>query len=209
MSTPQTPMIYLVRHGATEWALNGRHTGRTDIPLTEGGREQAELFIPVFTDVKFSLVLCSPRLRAQETAKLAGLFDQAEICEDLSEWDYGDYEGLTTDEIRKKVPGWTVFSQPCPNGETIEQVTTRAERVIDRCKDIKGNVALFAHGHILRVLVARWIEQSPVLGERMLLGTSTLSMLTVDRGIRVVQAWNGPLLTPATTKPWKQPQTMR
>lgn len=199
----QPPVIYLVRHGATEWALNGRHTGRTDIPLTDEGREQAELFIPVFTEVEFSLVLSSPRQRALETARLAGLEDRVEITEDLAEWDYGDYEGLTTPEIQAMVPGWTVFTHPCPNGETEAQVSARADRVIARCAAATGNVALFGHGHILRVLATRWVGVPIVNGQHFLLGTSTLSILADDRGIPAIRTWNGPLLTSACAVPWR------
>jgi broad specificity phosphatase PhoE len=198
----ESPMIYLIRHGATEWAGNGRHTSRTDIPLTEEGRAQAEMFIPVFTEVDFSLVLSSPRQRALETAKLAGVADKVQVCDDLQEWDYGDYEGLTTTEIRKTVPGWTVFTHPCPNGETIEQVSARADRVIERVAQTPGNVLLFAHGHILRVLAMRWAELPAQAGEHFLLGTSTLSILAYDRGIRAIRTWNGPLLTSACSVPW-------
>lgn len=195
-------MIYLIRHGATEWAMNGRHTGRSDIPLTEEGREAAKQFIPVFREVKFDVVLSSPMQRARDTCKLAGLGEQMQVDDDLLEWDYGDYEGITTPEIRKTVPGWTVFTHPCPNGETIGHISARAERVIERISPVKGNVVLFSHGHFLRVLACRWVREDAVFGQHLLLGTSTLSILAVDREIRVVRTWNGPLLTSACTTPW-------
>lgn len=200
-------MIYLVRHGATEWAKNGRHTGRSDIPLTEDGREQAEQFIPVFQEVEFAQVWTSPLQRAMETAKLAGLGERAEILEDLHEWDYGDYEGITTVEIQKTVPDWNVFTHGCPNGEKVEDVAVRARHVIERCQEVEGNVALFSHGHFLRVLGCCWAEIEPVYGRHLLLGTSTLSILATDRGTPVIRTWNGPLLTAACAYPWRHPHS--
>jgi len=195
-------MIYLVRHGATEWAMNGRHTGTSDIPLTEEGREQAETFIPVFSEVKFARVLSSPLQRARKTAELAGLGDRAELRHDLQEWDYGDYEGITTKEIQKTIPDWNVFTHGCPNGENVQQVAERANRVLEECRNIQGNVVLFSHGHFLRVLACCWAEIDPVNGRHLLLGTSTLSILTIDRGTPVIRTWNGPLLTAACAYPW-------
>lgn len=200
-------MIYLVRHGATEWALNGRHTGRSDIPLTEEGREQAEQFIPVFEEVSFARVLTSPLQRARDTAQLAGLGDRTELCDDLHEWDYGDYEGVTTREIHETVPEWNVFTHGCPDGEDVEQVAARAMRVLELCREVDGNVALFSHGHFLRVLACCWIEIDPVNGMHLLLGTSTLSILANDRGTPVLRTWNGPLLTAACAYPWKHPHS--
>ena len=197
--------IYLIRHGETEWAKNGRHTGRTDIPLTDLGREQAGFLLPIFDEVKFARILSSPLQRAMETAKLAGLEPQVEPDNDLVEWDYGDYEGITTAQIRERVPGWSVWTHPCPNGETIGQVSQRAERVVAKLQSIDGNVAIFSHGHFLRVLVSRWIGLSADHGSRFLLGTSTLSILGYENEVPVIKTWNGPLITAACAIPWKRP----
>jgi probable phosphoglycerate mutase len=197
--------IYLIRHGETEWAASGRHTGRTDIPLTQRGREQAVHLLPIFEDVSFEVILSSPLQRARQTAEIAGLVSRLEICDDLMEWDYGDYEGLTTQEIRLQVPGWTVWTHPCPNGESGEAISQRVDRVIERIAKASGNVALFAHGHFLRLLASRWIEQSYDFGRYLQLGTSTLSILGLDRGSRLIRTWNGPLLTAACAVPWRHP----
>lgn len=196
--------IYLIRHGETEWARDGRHTGRTDIPLTATGRQQAEFLRPIFQGVEFETILSSTLRRSLETAYLAGLKDRVEIYDDLREWDYGDYEGITTQQIREKVPNWTVWTHPCPNGETIEQVAARADRVLARCEQIKGNVALFSHGHFLRVLVSRWINLSPDNGRHFLLHTSTLSILAYEREVHAIRTWNGPLITAACAVPWSK-----
>ena len=196
--------IYLIRHGETEWARDGRHTGRTDIPLTETGRQQAEFLRPIFEGIEFENILSSPLRRAFETAYLADLKDRVESDDDLREWDYGDYEGITTKQIREKVPNWTVWTHPCPNGETIEQVAARADRVLARCEQIKGNVALFSHGHFLRVLVSRWINLSADNGRHFLLHTSTLSILAYEREVHAIKTWNGPLVTAACAVPWSK-----
>jgi len=196
--------IYLIRHGETEWARDGRHTGRTDIPLTETGRQQAEFLRPIFEGIEFETILSSPLRRAFETAYLAGLKDRVELDDDLREWDYGDYEGITTKQIREKVPDWTVWTHPCPNGETIEQVAVRADRVLAGCEQINGNVALFSHGHFLRVLVSRWINLSPDNGRHFLLHTSTLSILAYEREVHAIRIWNGPLITAACAVPWSE-----
>lgn len=197
--------IYLIRHGETEWAKSGKHTGRTDIPLTDAGREQAGFLLPIFDEVKFARILSSPLQRAMETAKLAGLGAQVETDNDLAEWAYGDYEGITTAQIRERVPGWSVWTHPCPNGETIGQVSQRAERVVAKLQSIDGNVAIFSHGHFLRVLVSRWIGLSADHGSRFLLGTSTLSILGYENEVPVIKTWNGPLITAACAIPWKRP----
>ncbi len=198
-------MVYLVRHGATEWAANGRHTGRSDIPLTPEGCEQAEQFIPIFQEVTFSAVYTSPLQRARETARLAGMGNRAEVWEDLHEWDYGDYEGITTVEIHRTIPDWNVFTHGCPGGEKAGDVATRAARVIERCRSIPGNVVLFSHGHFLRTLACGWVGLEPENGMHLLLGTSTLSILSADRGIPAIRTWNGPLLTAACARPWRHP----
>lgn len=197
--------IYLIRHGETEWAKSGQHTGRTDIPLTDAGREQAGFLLPIFDDVKFARILSSPLQRALETAKLAGLSSRVELEKDLLEWDYGDYEGLTTKQIRERAPGWSVWTHRCSNGETIEQISQRADRVVAMLRSIEGNVAIFSHGHFLRVLVCRWIGLSAEHGSRFLLGTSTLSILEHENELPVIKTWNGPLITAACAIPWKRP----
>jgi broad specificity phosphatase PhoE len=197
--------IYLIRHGETEWAKNGRHTGRTDIPLTDAGREQAGFLLPIFDDVKFDRILSSPLQRALETARLAGLGPSVEQDEGLLEWDYGDYEGLTTKQIREQVPDWSIWTHVCPNGETIDQISRRADRVVARLRLIAGNVAIFSHGHFLRILVSRWIGLSADHGSRFLLGTSTLSILGYENELPVIKTWNGPLITAACAIPWKRP----
>lgn len=182
--------VVLMRHGATEWSASGQHTGRTDIPLTEEGREAARALAPRVATWTFSLVLTSPLRRARETCDLVGLGAQAVVDDDLREWDYGDYEGKTTAEIRQSVPGWTIWTGPVPNGETPEQVAARADRVIARCDATEGDVALFAHGHILRVLTARWLSYPPTEGKRFALDTSTLSVLGYEHEDKVIRTWN-------------------
>jgi broad specificity phosphatase PhoE len=196
---------YLIRHGETEWAKNSRHTGRTDIPLTDAGREQAGFLLPIFDEVKFTRILSSPLKRALETANLAGLGSRVELDNELMEWAYGDYEGLTTKEIRDRVPDWSVWTHPCPNGETIEQISLRADRVVAMLRSTEGNVAIFSHGHFLRVLVTRWIGLPANHGGRFLLGTSTLSILGYENELPVIKTWNGPLITAACAIPWKRP----
>ena len=156
MSDPKK-QIWLLRHAATEWSKNGRHTGVTDLPLLPEGEDVARRLRPVVDAHHFDLVLCSPLQRARRTAELLGLGDAAVIDADLHEWNYGDYEGITTKVIRETVPGWTVWSHPCPNGETGAQVAARAQHVIDRALAATGDVALVAHGHYLRVLAATWL----------------------------------------------------
>lgn len=187
--------IYLVRHGETEWSLSGQHTGITDIPLTGNGRSVAKLFEPLAAKVSFTLVLTSPLERARTTCELAGLGKQAEIDHDLIEWNYGEYEGLTTKQIHAKSPEWMLFRDGCPGGESPEQVSTRVDRLIARVRAADGNVALFAHGHILRVLAARWIEFPVMAGCHFMLDTATLSVLSYYRGIPAVKRWNAPLLS--------------
>jgi broad specificity phosphatase PhoE len=203
MAEETEKQIYLIRHGETEWSQNGRHTGRTDIPLTETGRTQAAFLMPIFEDTTFTHIYSSHLQRSLETARLAGVGDKVEIWEDLREWDYGDYEGITTKQIREKVPGWTVWTHPCPNGETIEQISGRADRVVARLHEIKGPVALFSHGHFLRVLAARWLALDGSCGRFFLLGTSTLSIFGYERETPAIKTWNGPLITAACAVPWK------
>jgi probable phosphoglycerate mutase len=185
--------VYVIRHGETEWSLSGQHTGITDIPLTENGRNLAELLHPVLEKESFALVLTSPLQRAKETCRLSGLGDQAEVNSNLTEWNYGEYEGLTPAQIHQKTPGWLLFTDGAPGGETPEQVGERADHVIKKVKAVKGNVALFAHGHIFRVLVARWIDLPATAGRKFLLDTGTLNILSYYRGLPAVKTWNAPL----------------
>ena len=182
--------LYVVRHGATEWSEDGRHTGRTDLPLLDKGRAQAKDTAALLGGHRFALVLTSPLQRARETCAIAGLGDRAVITDDLREWDYGEYEGLTTTTIRATVPGWTIWTGPCPGGETLDQVAARADRVIARARDAGGDVALFAHGHILRVLTARWCQLDAVEGRRFPLETATLCVLGWEHGFPGVRLWN-------------------
>jgi probable phosphoglycerate mutase len=186
--------VFLIRHGETEWSLSGQHTGSTDIPLTDHGEAAARLLAPVLADRDFSLVLCSPLQRARRTCELAGLGGQASIDPDLAEWNYGNYEGLTPAAIREQHPGWLVFRDGCPAGESPAEVGERVDRVISRVRQHGGRVALFAHGHVFRVFVARWIELSPSHGAHFLLDTSTLTILSYYRGIPAVKCWNAPLV---------------
>jgi probable phosphoglycerate mutase len=181
--------VWLVRHGATEWSDSGRHTSTTDLPLLPSGEEAARAVAPRLHGHDFALVLTSPMVRARRTAELAG-YPAAEVDEDLREWDYGEYEGVTTDDIRESVPGWTVFSHPCPGGETAEQVGARLDRVVDRCRGVGGDVLLFGHGHALRVLAARWLEQPVAEGRFFVLGTATVSVLGHERESPAVLRWN-------------------
>ena len=188
-----TGEVFLIRHGETEWSLSGQHTGSTDIPLTDHGEAEARRLAPVLADQDFSLVLCSPLQRARRTCELAGLSEQASIDPDLAEWNYGSYEGLTSTAIRVLHPGWLVFRDGCPDGESPGQVGERVDRVIRRVRENGGRVALFAHGHVFRVFVARWIELSASQGAHFLLDTSTLTILSYYRGIPAVKCWNAPL----------------
>lgn len=190
--------VLLVRHGETEWSENGRHTGRTDIPLTPEGVAAAGRLRPLLTSIPFSLVLCSPLRRARQTCEAAGLSPGAELEPDLMEWDYGAYEGLTTGEIHAERPDWLVFRDGCPAGERPAQVAERADRLITRIRATQGPVALVAHGHFLRVLGARWIEQPPIAGARFLLDTANLSVLSHYRGVPAIGAWNLPHAAVAT-----------
>jgi probable phosphoglycerate mutase len=189
--------VFLIRHGETEWSLSGQHTGSTDIPLTDHGEAAARLLAPVLADRDFSLVLCSPLQRARRTCELAGLGGQASIDPDLAEWNYGSYEGLTPAAIREQHPGWLVFRDGCPAGESPAEVGERVDRVISRVRQNGGRVALFAHGHLFRVFVARWIELSPSHGAHFLLDTSTLTILSYYRGIPAVKCWNAPVIASA------------
>lgn len=184
------PEVVLVRHGETEWSRTGRHTGNSDIPLTDKGREQARLLGHMLGEWRFARVLTSPLQRASETSRLAGFGEVAEKCPDLREWDYGAYDGRTTADIRKEIAGWTVWSHPVPGGETADAVGRRADHVIDLLRKADGDVALFAHGHILRVLAARWCGLGAVHGRLFALDTTTLSVLGHERETPVIRLWN-------------------
>jgi probable phosphoglycerate mutase len=182
--------IVLVRHGETEWSRSGRHTSFTEVLLTERGREQARDLAARLADRDFAAVLTSPRERARETCGLAGLLERADLVDDLSEWDYGDYEGLTTDEIRREVPDWVIFSNGAPGGESPDAVTARADRVIGLVTTAPGPVAVFSHGHFLRMLGARWMGLDASGGALLGLDTATLSLLGHEREQRVLRVWN-------------------
>jgi broad specificity phosphatase PhoE len=182
--------VWLVRHAETEWSRSGRHTGHTDVPLLDEGRERAREIAPRLAAIDFALVLVSPLERARETARLAGLGDPCQVREDLLEWDYGDYEGVTTPEIREQRPDWYLWRDGVPNGETADEVAARCDRVIDEIVSVDGNVAIFAHGHILRALAARWVEEPVSFGGRLYLSTGSLSLLGFEREVRVLRLWN-------------------
>jgi broad specificity phosphatase PhoE len=195
VTTPPAEVV-LVRHGETEWTRSGQHTGRTDIPLTEEGLRQARLVGETLRERKFALVLTSPLRRAAETARLAGF--EAATRDDLREWDYGAYEGRKTIDIRKERPGWTLWRDGVPAGESADEVGRRADRVIAEARSVDGDVALFAHGHLLRVLAARWLGLAPEEGRLFALDAATVSILGYERETAVIRLWNSStaLLTP-------------
>jgi len=182
--------VVLVRHGETAWSLSKQHTGLTDIPLTDNGRAQARAVAPRLADRTFTRVLTSPLSRARETCELAGLGGRAEPRDELLEWDYGDYDGLTTAEIRETVPDWTLWRDGCPNGEQAEDVGARADRLIAELRCEPGDTAVFAHGHVLRVIAACWAQLGPQAGARLALSTATMSVLGWEREIPVIWLWN-------------------
>ncbi len=186
--------VLLVRHGETAWSLSGQHTGVTDIPLTENGCSAAKRLEPLLSGREFALVLSSPLERARKTCELAGLGDRMEVDPDLIEWNYGAFEGLTPDEIHRSAPDWMIFRDGCPGGENAAQVGARVDRVIRRVREAAGNVALFAHGHILRVFAARWIGLPPEGGCHFVLDTSTVSVLGTYRSVPAIRRWNAPIL---------------
>jgi probable phosphoglycerate mutase len=182
--------VWLVRHGETEWARLGRHTGRTDIPLTQRGRDQAVALGRRLAGHAFGLVLTSPLSRAAATADLAGFATVAQRDPDLREWDYGALEGRLTADIRIDLPDWTIWDGPWPDGETIDEVAARADRVVTRVRAAGGDVLVFAHGHLLRVLAARWLDLPPAAGGLFSLGTATVSVLGWEREAAVIETWN-------------------
>ena len=182
--------LWLIRHGETEWSLSGAHTSRTNIPLTERGKERAAKIRDYLAQRKFGLVLTSPLLRARETCRIAGYADVAQIEENLREWDYGIFEGRTTADIRKDQPDWSIWDSLVPEGEPVEHVAARAQKVIDRALQAGGDVALFAHAHILRILAATWLGLEPRGGRLFALGTGSVSTLGYERENQVISTWN-------------------
>jgi broad specificity phosphatase PhoE len=191
-----SPEIWLLRHGATAWARQGRHTGRTDLPLSPEGEEEALRLAPLLALQGFDAVLVSPLERARRTCALAGLGARAEVCDDLREWDYGAYEGITTAEIRRSVPDWTVWSHPCPGGESAADVQRRCERLITLVGSRLGQerrVALFAHGHLLRSLAGCWLGLGVAGGALLVFDTGCISVLGQERERRALLRWNAPV----------------
>jgi probable phosphoglycerate mutase len=186
------PDLWLARHGETDWSANGRHTGRTDVPLNARGLAAADALATALAGERFDLVLTSPLQRASDTCTRAGFGDQAVADPDLLEWDYGDYEGITTEEIRATRPGWTVFSGGCPGGETIDAVAARLDRAIARVRAQDGRAIVFGHGHALRILAARWVGLPPTDGALLTLDTATVSLLSWEREVAVIDRWNAP-----------------
>ena len=185
--------VFAIRHGETAWSLSGKHTGTTDIPLTDNGRRVAERLRPVLARNVSGRALCSPMQRARETCELAGFGQNMTVDPDLAEWNYGEYESKTPEEIHKARPGWLIFQDGCPGGETPEQVGARVDRVIARTRALGRDILLFAHGHVLRVLAARWIGLPAGGGQHFLLDTGTLCVLSYYGDVPAVRIWNGPL----------------
>jgi broad specificity phosphatase PhoE len=190
-----------VRHGETEWSRAGKHTGRTDIPLTERGREEAQALGVELREHRFALVLTSPLARASETCRLAGLGEAAAPRDELMEWDYGAYEGRTTIDIRRERPGWTLWRDGVPDGETAAQVGERVDRVIAELRAAAGDALVFAHGHVLRVLAARWLGLEPGAGRLFALDPATISVLAYERETPVIRMWNRSRGQPSSSRP--------
>ncbi len=183
--------LFLVRHGETEWSASGRHTGWTDIPLNENGIEQAERLGERLAGYTFAAVVASPLSRAFETCRIGGLAGAAVIDPDLREWNYGEFEGRTTDEIRAEIPDWTIWSARIAHGESVADVGRRTDRVLAKVLEVDGDVAVFGHGHALRILAARWLDLAPEAGALFELSTATISRLGWERERRVIELWNG------------------
>jgi broad specificity phosphatase PhoE len=182
--------IVAIRHGETDWSASGRHTSRTDLSLNDEGRERAGALEEVLRGRDFALVLCSPLRRARETCELAGYGDRAVLCEDLHEWDYGQYEGLTTAEISERNPHWNLWRDGCPDGEGPNDVAVRVDRVLERALATDAEVLVFSHGHTLRTMAARWIEMGFAAGARFALGAGAVGVLGYERRTRVLTRWN-------------------
>ncbi len=196
---PSPLRLYLIRHGETEWSLSGQHTGRTDLALTAHGDNQARALRPMLQAIPFDHVLSSPARRAQRTCALAGLDGPAEIEPDLAEWDYGDYEGRTSRDIRQDRPGWNVFRDGCPGGESVAAITLRADRLVTRAAALHGNVALFSSGQFGCSLAARWIGLPVLQAQHLMLGTASISVLTCNPHhpqLRVIALWNYASINP-------------
>jgi broad specificity phosphatase PhoE len=192
MANEILPLIYLARHGETAWSRNGRHTGRTDLPLTEQGERNAIRLRAGLAGLLFAKVLTSPLQRAKRTCELAGFGGVAEVDPDLVEWNYGDYEGVRTAEIRAKRADWDLFRDGCPNGESPAEIAARADRVVARVRSITGNVLIFSSGHFLRVFAARWLGVEPLFGKYLMLGTASLSALSYEHDLcdPAIRFWN-------------------
>jgi len=180
--------VWLIRHGETEWSKAGQHTGTSDLPLTKAGEDAARSLRPLLARTSFDLIVSSPLQRARRTAELAGVVD-VQIDDDLVEWDYGEYEGLTRVQVREQRPDWTVWTDGAPGGESSQDVSDRVDRLIGKYR-MSGRVLLFAHGHVMRALAARWVEQTVAVGEHLALGTATVSVLGYDRGTPTIERWN-------------------
>ena len=192
--TSAMPEVVLVRHAETEWSLSGKHTGRTDVPLTESGRQRASALGSELATRRFELVLTSPLARATETCVLAGFGERAVRRDELMEWDYGAYEGRKTLEIREQLPGWTLWRDGVPEGELAEEVATRADRVLEEIRAVSGDSLVFSHGHLLRVLTARWLGLEPQAGRLFALDPGSLSVLGYERETPVIRLWNSRVL---------------
>jgi probable phosphoglycerate mutase len=192
VNQPQLPRVYLARHGETEWSLSGRHTGRSDPPLNDRGRQRARLLAPRLASLRFTQVWTSPSARARQTCELAGFGSRAEADPDLQEWDYGQYEGLRREQIQQTRPDWSVFRDGCPGGESVADISARADRVIARLRGVEGDVLLFSSGHFLRVLASRWLGCDASAGRFLLLQTATLSILGYDhdKSEPAIVLWN-------------------
>lgn len=185
--------VWLVRHGETQWSREKRHTGRTDIPLTEAGEAEAAVLAPALAGHPFGHVFCSPLERARQTCAGAGLLGRAELRDELLEWDYGEYEGMTTAEIHAGPgPGWLLWTDGCPGGESPDAIAARVDPLVAELRDAGSDTILFAHGHVLRVIAARWIEQPPLAGQRLALATGTISRLGLEHVYPVIRMWSAP-----------------
>ncbi|MDZ4796670.1 MAG: histidine phosphatase family protein [Bryobacteraceae bacterium] len=182
--------VWLIRHGETEWSISGQHSGRTDLPLTAKGEDEAREARELLAGRSFDVVLCSPLRRARRTCQLAGYLDVADIEPDCQEWDYGDWTGYTQDQIREKSPDWTIWTGPVPGGESLEDIASRAKRVVNRIRNGGGTAAIFAHGHFLRVFTTQWLGLPAATGGNFALETSGICILGEDAGLPAIRAWN-------------------